>query len=228
MTERDRSKRLDRITKLLAQATSVAGTPEAEAFTDRAFQLTAATGIDWSGPQDTATVRCDFPVDGDFLDQRIMLLTRIATAMHCAYAYWLFSPTASTVEVYGTQANIVRVRLLYEPLQTRMFRQAMSSPWSPSSGLSLDEHRISWMQGFTLSIRARLRDAEATAAADADRRDGTDIHTRRHVTDAEQAEAEKRRQLPKVRRRTFSPKLGHDALTEGYRAGQSTDVQRRR
>lgn len=81
------------------------------------------------------------------------------------------------------------------------------------------------MQGFTLSIRARLREAEAAAAVDADRRDGTDVHTRRHTTDAERADAEKRRQLPKVRRRTFNQKLGRDALVEGYRAGQSTDVQ---
>ncbi|WP_024803066.1 DUF2786 domain-containing protein [Nocardia sp. BMG51109] len=225
MTERDHGKRFDRIAKLLTQAASVAGTPEADAFTDRAFRLTAAAGIDRSGCQESAIVRRDFPVEGDFLDQRIMLLTRIAIALHCAYAYWLFSPTTSSVEIYGTPENIDRVRVLYEPLQARMFRQAMSSSRPPSSGLSPEEHRISWMQGFTLSIRARLREAEAAAAVDADRRDGTDVHTRRHTTDAERADAEKRRQLPKVRRRTFNQKLGRDALVEGYRAGQSTDVQ---
>jgi hypothetical protein len=107
-----------------------------------------------------------------------------------------------------------------------MFRQAMESAWSPTSGLSRDDHRISWMQGFILSIRARLHDAEAAAATEADRRDGTGIHARNHVVDAERAEAEKRRQLPNANRSAYNPQLGRDALAEGYRAGQSADVRR--
>lgn len=219
MTERDRTKRLEVVAKLLAKATSVAGTPEAEAFTDRAFRLSAVVGTETDGFGDTAIVRCYIPVSGDFLHQRIILLTGIATALHCAHACWHLSPTAATAEVYGTQSNIDRVRLLYDPISTRMFRQATDSRWSSLSGLSPEDHRISWMQGFAISIRTRLQDAEAAAAAEADQRDGTESHARGHVTDAERAEAEKRRQLPNVRRSNYRPQLGRDALAEGYRAG---------
>lgn len=226
MNERNRYKRIEVIAKLLTQAASVAGTPEAEAFTDRAFQLTAALGIQQSGIPDAVVRHREFPVRGEFLHQRIILLVAIATALHCAHACWHLNPTAATVEMYGVQGHIDRVQLLYGPLSTRMFRQAMESAWSQSCGMALEDHRISWMHGFILSIRSRLSGAEATAAAEADRHSGTDVHTRRHITDAERAVVEKQRRLPDVRPSTYSPRLERDALAEGYRAGQKSDPWR--
>lgn len=221
--QRDRKKRLDVVAKLLAQATSVAGTPEADAFTTHAFALIARLGIEQAhdpvadGHVADTIVRHDFAVEGDFLRQRITLLARIASPLHCAHAYWLFSDTTSTVAVYGAQHHIDRISILYGPLLTRMLRQAMTSPWSPSTGLSLRDHQISWMQGFTVSIRARLREAEATAAGE------TDHGSHQHALDTERAEAERERQFPNVRHGTNSSTLGLDSVVEGLRAGRNTD-----
>ncbi|WP_040818133.1 DUF2786 domain-containing protein [Nocardia jiangxiensis] len=223
MTQRDREKRLDVAAKLLAQATSVAGTAEADAFTSRAFALIARLGIDQNpdraseGPTADAVLRHDFALSGDFLHQRIKLLARTATALHCAHAYWLHADTVATVAVYGAQRNLDRIQILYAPLLSRMLRQAVNSPWTPSTGLSLRDHQISWMQGFTVSIRARLREAEATAAAEADH--GTNTPANQHTLDAQRAAAEKQRQLPAVRPSTYRPTLGLDSVVEGLHAG---------
>jgi len=228
VTQRDREKRLDVVGKLLAQATSVAGTPEADVFTSRAFALIAKLGI---GPESDATVdghaadaivHHGFELEGDFLLQRMMLLARIAWALHCDHAYWQFSNTASRVAVCGAQRHVDRIQVLYDPLLMRMLRQATTSPWSPSTGLSLRDHQISWMQGFTVSIRTRLREAEAAAAAEADH------GTHQHALDAERAAAEMKRQLPTTRRSTYHPTLGFDSVVEGIRAGKSTDKPNRR
>lgn len=224
MTQRDREKRLDVVGKLLAQATSVAGTPEADVFTSRAFALIAKLGI---GPESDATaggnaadaiVHHGFELEGDFLLQRMILLARIAEALHCNHAYWLFTDRASRVAVCGTQRHIDRIQVLYDPLVMRMLRQATTSPWSPSTGLSLRDHQISWMQGFTVSIRVRLRDAEATAAAEA-----AHCTYQQHAVDAERAAAEMTRVLPATRRSTYRPTLGFNSVVEGIRAGKSTN-----
>lgn len=227
MTQRDRHQRLNVAGKLLAQAASVAGTPEADVFTSRAFGLIARLGIEQgsdsaaASPAADTVFRQDFAISGDFLHQRITLLARIAYPLHCAHAFWLHTDTTSTVAVYGAQRHIDRIQVLYEPLLARMLRQAMSSPWSPTTGLPLRNHQISWMQGFSVSIRAHLQKAEAAAAAEADHGD-TGTYTNQHALDAQRAAAEKNRQWPVVRRSADNSRLGFDSVVDGIRAGKGS------
>ncbi|NUS42484.1 MAG: DUF2786 domain-containing protein [Mycobacteriaceae bacterium] len=140
MAERNREKRLHVVGRLLAQASSVAGTPEAEAFTDRAFLLVAKYGADeFPGEATDAILRRDIPVQGAYLRQQVTLVIRIASALHCAYAYRVLSPDVAFVEVYGTKRHIDRIQILYGPLLDRMLHQPSASPWSSASPLSLED-----------------------------------------------------------------------------------------
>ncbi|WP_167472025.1 DUF2786 domain-containing protein [Nocardia arthritidis] len=224
MTEPGKQNAIDLIAKLLAKAEGCAGTPEGETAENCAFHLLAKHGIAYNDvrpPSQTGpdiAVREDFPLHGDYLHQQIILLARIASALHCSSAYWLHSQHSATVEIYGVPRHLDRVRLLHRPLLTRMLRQATTS--APPDR----NHQISWMQGFSLSVRARLRTAETAAATEADNRTGSDLQTRTLAADAKRAEIAKKQALPTLRRSAYNPPIDSGSFTEGYRAGENTDL----
>jgi len=229
MSKRDRTEMIQLIGNLLAKAESQAGTPEGDLFEERAFQLLAKHGIDHSQIRSGCTtadsvVREDYPVNGDYVNQQIMLLARIASALHCAAAYWLHSQFSATVVIYGVPQHLERIHLLYAPLRSRMLSQATDAPGSAFSARQLLDRRIGWMQGFTLGIRARLQAAETAAAAEADRQTGSDLQTRTLAADAKRAANAKKLALPDIQRGTYNPKLDRDSIVQGYRVGNETEI----
>ncbi len=228
MSKRDRTEIIELIGNLLAKAESQSGTPEGDLFEERAFQLLAKYGIDHSQIRSGHTsadsvAREDYPINGDYVHQQIMLVARIASALHCSAAYWLHSQTSATVAIYGAPRHLERVRLLYAPLRSRMFGQAAHAPQPVSSDHPLRDHRIGWMQGFSLGVKTRLQAAETAAAAKADLQTGSDLETRTLAADAKRAANTRKMALPTLRRSSYNPELDLDSIARGYRVGRDTD-----
>ncbi|DAZ90273.1 DUF2786 domain-containing protein [Mycobacteroides abscessus] len=120
---------VDKIAKLLRQAEDVTGTPEEEAFQERAFALLAKHGID------LATVRAhqrgldisDIPnaidtlllVRGPYQAEQKHMLSILAEALHCKTVGLNNMPL---VHVFGMSHHVERLRMLWEILQPQATR----------------------------------------------------------------------------------------------------------
>ncbi|WP_052071022.1 DUF2786 domain-containing protein [Rhodococcoides fascians] len=170
-----KSAMLDKVRKLLAQADDVAGTPEADAFNAKAFELIARYGIDETearqrAGQGPAPIEvADFTIAGKYQTEQINLLHYLASALHCE-AMWIKTRRDSLAGdrhvVYGTAMHIERVRILFSTLMPQMMAgaaNAEANPW-----VSTQVWRRSWMRGFAATVHDRLAEAEKSATVDAD------------------------------------------------------------
>lgn len=160
-----------RIVKLLKQAESVAGTPEAEAFTDKAMALIAEYGIteinrQLSNPRDPrAIVMDEITFTGNIASGLTTVMYCIGKALHCA----VMSLTATSgrphhkCEVHGVAVHVERATLLMEYLRPQV-RAALQRDLNAYTGtLKFDEYSENWHWGFGLSIRDRLAALESQA-----------------------------------------------------------------
>ncbi|WP_161987432.1 DUF2786 domain-containing protein [Prescottella subtropica] len=157
--------KLARVRKLLAQADSVAGTPEADVFNAKAFDLIARYGLDetqarmqdTTGP--TPVERYEFTPTGSYQRQQGFLFYVLAKALHCAAI-----GTTGGFVVFGTATNLDRLKLLFASLQVQMFSGAATV--GRGTGGATRRARLSWMYGFAESVGDRLGVAERAAADD--------------------------------------------------------------
>lgn len=154
----------DRIRKLLAQAEDQHGTPEGDAFYDKAFALIAQYGIDQSdiGPEDSGITMREFQVVGSYSAMQAGLLLNIAEALHCTgFNRGPRATRINSVMVFGRPCHLERVDLLYSVLRLSMLSGAMRI----HATHGVIQARRSYMLGFAHRIGERLGAAEATAAS---------------------------------------------------------------
>lgn len=222
-----RDEMLEKVRKLLAKAESVAGTPEADTFTQKALDLIAKYGIDEtealrtadSGPAPIVTI--EIKLAGKFIPQQRVLLQRLAKALHCA-PIWVSSQLDSETDrefVIGTELHTDRVRVLFSMLLPQLLAGAKRTRPPEHVRTSTVSWRRSWIIGFVRAVSERLEASETTAANDAP---GTGLVL---VDDARRAEDELRNftngrptQRAKVRHR-HNDEAGRQGHAAGSKVG---------
>lgn len=212
---------LDKVRKMFAKAASVAGTPEAEAFNTKAYELLAKYGIDEAearqrreeGPAPIRTRLVSYK--GSYIKQQRSLIFHIADALRCEVVY--HRDTEET-ELFGTETDLDRVYLLFSALLPQMIAGAnkIRSYDRPSTTVS----RRSFMYGFIEHVGERLASAEAEAVQDA--APGTALVL---IDDAARALAAKSAKYPNLRKARAS-RVQYDpfAAGAGRRAASRLDL----
>ncbi|MHA2788063.1 DUF2786 domain-containing protein [Corynebacterium sp. S7] len=158
----------ERVQKLLNQAADREGTPEGDAFYDKAFALMASYGFDerdLSTQQDADNVgRKTFAFSGAYTDMQAYLLNSIVHGLHCvAFSSGTYRSTkVKQMMVFGTERHLDRVDLLFTLLNAQMIAQAKNVRAQTELGVSVIVARRSFMVGFASRVGERLRQAEKT------------------------------------------------------------------
>lgn len=171
----------DQVRKLLAQAESFGVTAEeAEAFTAKAAVLMARYGIDEmmiraaidDAPKPQTPGYKITPVAPPFHHQKKDMLSRLGNAMrlhpviHRGGGETGKYRESFEVELLGSPTDIDRCLVLYESMlrqATRLLRDEMP-PGAKSA------YKQSWLDGFSLRVAARVKDAEKNAVLEYDQR----------------------------------------------------------
>lgn len=211
--------RIDRIRKLLAQADSVAGTPEADIFNQKAFELIAKYGVDEaevrrvSGSGPAEIIVYEIEISGAYKVDRGLLFNALAGALHCSS---IRVSKSDRRKVFGTAANIERLKLLFALLSVQM--NAGAAKVKGVSASSTSRARRSWMLGFIHAVSTRLEVAEKDAAYDIV---GSDLV---HVNDADRAAAALRLEYPNIRQLKVRRNVDGRAHADGANAGGRADI----
>lgn len=218
METRDRL--IDKVAKLLRQAESVDGTPEADMFRSRAFELIAKYGIDEALVLEKQT-RAELPpeaiewtvrVQGSWQHAQMLLLFSLGHSLHCEVAYK--SGTPLVVKVYGMPNHIDRVRILWELLQPEMLRQVQvvrpEDDGRGAHGGRVRRYRRAWIAGFAAGIGERLREQEQRAVQAAG-----SAAVALYKSDADRAEEKMQAMNPRIKVTTAASFDG-----AGYRQGR--------
>ncbi|MFI5778155.1 DUF2786 domain-containing protein [Nocardia sp. NPDC051570] len=171
MTHASGQDMFDKVRKLLAKAESVAGTPEADALTAKAFELIAKYGIDEAqarqrsgqGPAPIEMAR--FTLGGQYQREQAFLFHILARELHCEP---LMLGDYSSQIAYGTAGHIERLRVLFATLCPQMLAGAARQRPNSHASVGVKAYRMSWMRGFYTGVGARLREAESTAATESE------------------------------------------------------------
>lgn len=223
----------EKVRKLLEKAHNVAGTPEADAFNAKAFELMAKYAIDEDDVrgrsidkniEDSKLIIATFKF-GKFTRQRNELLWAIASSLHCTA---ISKAGGHEMEVFGVARHIRRVKMLHGFLSAQMLAGAAKS--MPSSigftsrgGLTIDAHRESWMVGFARGIRSKIDEVEQAAIRQRDLNAGDTRMAVRRLSDRERAERALRKRYPRTG--TVGPATqGGSGYSAGYSAGRQSDV----
>ncbi|WP_280186312.1 MULTISPECIES: DUF2786 domain-containing protein [Nocardia] len=173
-TTATRADMLDKVRKLLAQAENVAGTPEADVFNAKAFELIAKYGIDetaareQSGRGPAPIEMVEFLITGQYQTQQAALLHVLAKALHCAPLSDGRIPGRNNQLVYGTTGHIERLRVLFATLMPQMLAGAARVRPHQGARVGTKAYRTSWMRGFAATVDERLTAAENNAATESE------------------------------------------------------------
>ncbi|QNH95748.1 DUF2786 domain-containing protein [Corynebacterium anserum] len=156
-----------KVEKLLRMATDREGTPEGDAFRDKAFELMAHYGVErsqmHSNEPHTAMHR-DVDFAGTYTDMQFELFNSLASELHCQ-AVMFRIPRSSKVQhavVFGCSHHVERVMLLFGLLSPQMILGATKhAQLSPNRHISSQTQKRSWMNGFISTIATRLRQIES-------------------------------------------------------------------
>lgn len=211
------TKILDRVRKLLAQADSVAGTPEADVFNAKAFALIAQHGIDEAaaraagddGPADI--IKRNIHITGQYRTQQRLLLYGLVNALHCAGAGHNY-----VEQLFGTDQALDRIEVLFSTLRLQMFSGAKTARGYDASSTKVARRR--WMEGFAQAVYSRLARAEhqATAASP-----GAAVVL---VDDRDRADRQMRAELRVRAPRRRYVRADHAAAQAGTAAGSRADI----
>lgn len=231
------NKMIARIKALFAKADSVEGTPEADIFREKAYELLAKYGIDESMTRAAG----DSPVAGDtmraatfsyaddtFGYEKMLLVHRVGRALHCDAVQLR---KENTLQVFGLARHMERVKFLVDLLMPQMLSGA-SKAYSENPFASgdlqrakrdLHNHRAEWMVGFADRVGERLREAERKAAGDYDREQGGSGAEVQLASDFDRARRAMHKKYPNIgyaRGRSH----GGEGYSAGQRAGNAANV----
>lgn len=207
-----------RVRGLLAQAADREGTPEGEAFQARAFELMARYGVEETQLADDSgdeMVKRTIDLSGSYTPVQFTLAGEVGRALHC---YVLGNGTGrrvSRVTVYGKARHVERFEMLFTILNPQMIAGADKSPHHAGTHRSVQKR--SWMHGFILGVRNRLKAAEAKAAEDT----GQAVAL---LDDYRAAEQFARHQVGRVREIGSKGSTDLRAMAAGREAGEGTDI----
>ena len=170
--------KMEQVRKLLAKAEAFGVTAEeAETYTAKAAELMARYGIDKMMLAATAAVPVTpgykiTPIVPPFHHQKKDMLMRVGGAMRLHPVNYRIAGEPGKyresfeVELLGSATDIDRCLVLYQSLlaqATRLLRDEMP-PGAKSA------YKQSWLDGFSLRIAARVKDAEKDALLEYDQR----------------------------------------------------------
>lgn len=154
---------VSKIRALLAKAEAVAGTPEADAFSERAFDLIAKYGITLTestegGPDPEAVVKLSIILPEAHAAARRDLMWAIAGAFKCSGVY---SQHDRKLVLFGVRRNLARFKIVNTLVFPQMVNAAAHTIGAnPFDKAATEEHRASFMAGFAASIRERIEASE--------------------------------------------------------------------
>lgn len=149
-----------RVRKLLNQAADREGTPEGEAFYEKAFALMAQYGLAASQVDDSPDAQVGYSViefSGTYTDMQARLATALAKVLHCEC--FVNSKRRSTrvsrITIFGAEHNRDRAEMLF-----RMLNLSMATGAARISGSGAIRRKRSFMLGFIQAVAEKLREAE--------------------------------------------------------------------
>ena len=152
-----------KIKALMSQANDQAGTPEGDAFLDKALTLMAEYGVEQAQlnePADNEIISRDISFSGSYTDMQHTLLGQIAKALHCTTIGFTV-PRSSRIThatLFGRKRHVERVEMLFTVLNPEMVvsaKRVTGNYWS-----STVTSKRSYMTGFAVTIGARLHELE--------------------------------------------------------------------
>jgi hypothetical protein len=163
---------LNRIRGLLQKAQNVAGTPEADAFNEKAFELLAKYGLDEDdvtgqsivdNADDDKLIAVTFTFGKQFRDQRRLLLDAIMNGLGCIS----IGLGDGKVKVFGVARQLRRGQLLHSFLGPQMIagasRTANTQGFGAFDKAAMRAHRASWMEGFAEGVYRKIDEIEQAA-----------------------------------------------------------------
>lgn len=222
------NKMLTRIKNLFAKADSVEGTPEAETFRAKAFELLAKYGIEESMARgangevsgDTMRAAKFAYTDDTFGYEKMYLVFAVGRALHCSAVQL---QGEHQLQLFGLARHMERVKFLVDLLMPQMLSGATKAvPNDPFAGGSLaaakraiSQHRAEWMIGFAETVHQRLAESERNAAGEYDKASGGTGAELQLAADHERAMNAMRKKYPHL----VTGKSRRMSRGEGYRAG---------
>ena len=166
MTTPEFDKMTDRVRKLLAQAASVAGTPEAEVFEAKAMALMAQYGIDEADARASGAApavkieKIRVEISGKYVETRVRFVGMLAGALNCEALFYKNPAKArsSIVTVYGMPSHLARLQFLVGALTPEMLKRADAARpdyWIAPGQLRV--YRRSFLRGYGARVAYRLR-----------------------------------------------------------------------
>ncbi|GAB3940247.1 DUF2786 domain-containing protein [Corynebacterium tapiri] len=155
----------EKVRKLLALARDQEGTPEADAFYSKAFDLMARYGLEQHqvelGSSEPDVVHRTMDLSGSYTDMQFGLLHHLAQALHCRVvaSKKYRSTVVHQANLFGLRRHVERVELLFSVLNATMVAQAQTV------GRTVRARR-SFMHGFSVGIFHRLAAAESQVATE--------------------------------------------------------------
>ncbi len=150
---------IDTVRKLLAKAQGASTPEESEAFTAKATELMFTHQIDEAtlgqGCVTTDALGLWTATVSGYARPKVVLLSRIAEAFDCQ-AIRTSTGATQTVAVFGWEADLETVKVLYASLEMQAERQATRSafrnPWDNAR-----THKTSFLYGFASEVSDRLK-----------------------------------------------------------------------
>jgi hypothetical protein len=221
---------LDRVRKLLAKAEGEGCTlEEAEALTAKAADLMARYGIDRARlgalhPETDSPADRVFDLDNPWAAIKAHLLSGLTSALRCQCVLLSKAGPGSRVHVFGYASDIERADILFTSVLVQMARALALQP-VPATGGRAKAWRRSWMLGYCTAVTARVRAAEASAAATADDTDTPANGKSTALVLADRAMTI-RRQVSQAYPRTRKTRVTYSGTgyRNGYREGQKADI----
>jgi hypothetical protein len=219
---------LERVRKLLTKAEAEGVTPaEAEALTAKAAELMARYGIDRAllaatRPETDRPADRMIDVDNPWAQVKAHLLTGIAAALRCQCVLLPKPGPGTRIHTFGYASDLQRTDILYTSLLVQMARALTATPM-PARVSSLRAWRRSFMLGYISAATAKIRQAEQTAAQDA--QDQAPDGTSTALVLADRALTIRlRAQQAYPRTRTTRITYTGNGYGTGYRQGQNADI----
>lgn len=215
-----------RVQKLLAQAESVSGTPEAEIFEAKAMELIAQYGISEAearagGKLEVKVEFVDVFFKGRYTDMQTRLLHRLSSTLRCESIAFSTKrgANATSMRIYGMPSHLARVQMLFDTLVPHMLKEAGKA--RPSFDANYGEMRVfrrSFMMGYIITVRDRLAKADRMAMVNHEA--GALVL----VSDREKAKKAVEEAFPNAKTTKSAAKTDAEGWVSGSVAGQKADL----